>query len=311
VGRSVRKISKNKSRGPAKPAGPLLIEKAYAKVNLTLRILGRRRDGYHEIESLVGFADVSDRLSLHPGRELTLVVRGPLADHAGNADDNLVVKAAQALARIVPKLKTGRFTLTKQLPAQAGLGGGSADAAAALRLLARANRLRRDDPRLHQAARETGADVPVCLDPQPRWMTGVGEILSAPVHLPRFYAVLVRPDIALPTKDVFAALDAPPLEAKTRVVSAKVPADKSALLEFLASHGNDLERPATKLAPPVGDALALLWSQPPCILARMSGSGSACFGLFASRRAAGAAARAIAKTHPDWWVKPTTIGTVQ
>ncbi|HZN30648.1 MAG TPA: 4-(cytidine 5'-diphospho)-2-C-methyl-D-erythritol kinase, partial [Xanthobacteraceae bacterium] len=181
-------------------------EPAPAKVNLTLRVVGRRADGYHDIESLVVFADIGDALTFVPARALTLAVRGPTAAAAGHTADNLVLKAARALAERVDGLKLGRFALSKRLPVAAGLGGGSADAAAALRLMARANRLAPDDPRLMAAARATGADVPVCLDPRPRFMRGTGDILSDPLDLPRLDAVLVNPGVAVATKDVFAAL---------------------------------------------------------------------------------------------------------
>ena len=141
-----------------------------------------------------------------PGRALSLSVRGPTAAAAGGLDSNLVLKAARALAERVAGLRVGRFELSKRLPVAAGLGGGSSDAAAALRLLARANRLALDDPRLLDAARVTGADVPVCVDPRPRIMRGIGDILSEPLDLPRLPAVLVNPGVAVPTKDVFAAL---------------------------------------------------------------------------------------------------------
>ncbi|HYU12172.1 MAG TPA: 4-(cytidine 5'-diphospho)-2-C-methyl-D-erythritol kinase, partial [Stellaceae bacterium] len=141
-------------------------EKAPAKVNLTLRVLGRRADGYHDIESLVAFAGVGDALTFMPGGALALAVGGPTAAAAGDVADNLVLKAARALAERVDGVRLGRFVLSKRLPVAAGLGGGSADAAAALRLLARANRLALDDPRLRDAARATGADVSVCLDPR-------------------------------------------------------------------------------------------------------------------------------------------------
>ena len=181
-----------------------LAENAPAKVNLTLRVLGRRADGYHEIESLVAFAACGDRLSFSPGGELALTLRGPSAAQAGDGPDNLVLKAARALADRVPGLGFGLFHLDKMLPVAAGLGGGSADAAAALRLLAQANDLSLDDPRVYEAARATGADVPVCLDPRARVMRGVGEILSAPLDLPPLPAVLVNPNIAVATKSVFA-----------------------------------------------------------------------------------------------------------
>ena len=189
---------------PAHAAETSLVENAPAKVNLTLRVLSRRADGYHELESLVVFAGCGDRLSFTPGGELTLDMSGPRAAHAGDTADNLVLKAARGLAALVPGHRLGAFELEKNLPVAAGLGGGSADAAAALRLLARANGLALDDPRIHQAARATGADVPVCLDPRPRLMRGIGEKLSAPLVLPPLHAVLVNPGVALATKDVFA-----------------------------------------------------------------------------------------------------------
>jgi 4-diphosphocytidyl-2-C-methyl-D-erythritol kinase len=172
-------------------------EKAPAKVNLTLRVLGRRADGYHDIESLVAFAGVGDALTFKPGDDLALTVGGPTGAAAGDVADNLVLKASRALAERVAGVRLGRFTLSKRLPVAAGLGGGSADAAAALRLLARANALAPDDPRLMQAARATGADVPVCLDPRPRRMRGIGDILSDPLDLPRLFAVLVNPGVGV------------------------------------------------------------------------------------------------------------------
>ncbi|HEY4774811.1 MAG TPA: 4-(cytidine 5'-diphospho)-2-C-methyl-D-erythritol kinase, partial [Xanthobacteraceae bacterium] len=158
--------------------GPATAELAFAKVNLTLRVLGRRRDGHHDLESLVCFAAVADRVKFRPGPSLELAARGPTASDAGPSADNAVMKAARALAERVAGLTLGRFDLVKRLPAGAGFGGGSADAGAALRLLARANRLDPRDPRLFEAARATGADVPVCLDPQPRWIGGTGDVLS-------------------------------------------------------------------------------------------------------------------------------------
>jgi 4-diphosphocytidyl-2-C-methyl-D-erythritol kinase len=298
------------SDGKSGSSAAALAEKAFAKVNLTLKILGRRPDGYHEIESLVAFADVGDWLKFTPGLDLTLSVSGPLAGQAGPDGDNLVIKAAHALSRHVPGLKLGKFTLTKRLPAQAGLGGGSADAAAALRLLARANGLKPDDQRLTQAARETGADVPVCLDPRPRFMRGIGERLSEPIAIPRLFAVLVRPDVALATKDVFVALNASTLETPTSRENQNVPAENRGFVAFISAGANDLEPPAVRIAPHVADALTALRAQPSCLLARMSGSGSACFGIFASRAAAAAAARALGTKHKEWWVKPAVIGDV-
>ena len=192
-------------------ASAAVVALAPAKVNLTLRVLGRRADGYHDLESLVVFAPFGDRLTLRPGPALALAVSGPTAGQAGAPADNLVLRAAHALAERVPGLGLGRFALVKRLPAGAGVGGGSADAAAALRLLARANGLAGDDPRLADAARATGADVPVCLDPRPRLMRGTGDILSEPLTLPRLGLVLVHPGVGVSTAAVFKALQLEPL----------------------------------------------------------------------------------------------------
>jgi 4-diphosphocytidyl-2-C-methyl-D-erythritol kinase len=280
-------------------------DKAPAKVNLTLRVIGRRADGYHEIESLVAFAGVGDALTFTPGGALALSVGGPTAAAAGEIADNLVLKAARALAERVERLKLGRFALSKRLPVAAGLGGGSADAAAALRLLARANGLAPDDPRLMQAARATGADVPVCLDSRPRVMRGVGEVLSDPLDLPRLFAVLLNPAVAVATKDVFAALAVP---TAGQTAPAAICTGAAALLAEIARGRNDLEGPAIELEPAIADALAVLRNLPRCRLARMSGSGATCFGLFDSMDAARGAARRLRLGYPAWWVRATALG---
>ncbi|MEX1084187.1 MAG: 4-(cytidine 5'-diphospho)-2-C-methyl-D-erythritol kinase, partial [Xanthobacteraceae bacterium] len=192
-----------------------LVARAPAKVNLTLRVFGSRADGLHEIESLVVFAALADSLSLESAGSPGLDLKGPMRQACGPAAGNLVLKAAQALAAQIPNLRLGHFILFKRIPVAAGLGGGSADAAAALRLLAAANGLALDDPRLMQAARQTGADVPVCLDPRPRMLRGAGEVLSEPLKLPRLAAMLVNPGAALETKEVFAAFDRLQGAAKT------------------------------------------------------------------------------------------------
>jgi 4-diphosphocytidyl-2-C-methyl-D-erythritol kinase len=286
-----------------------LVEHAPAKVNLTLAVLGRRPDGYHLLDSLVVFADAGDRLTFAPGKALSLNVRGVTAKQAGSLDDNLVLKAARLLAVEIPDLKLGRFTLDKRLPVAAGLGGGSSDAGAALRLLARANLLALDDPRLRKVARRTGADVPVCVDPRPRRMRGIGDVLSAPLAIRKLPAVLVNPAVAVPTRDVFAILGFKPGEAPARAGRARtLPCDYHKLIEFLAGERNDLEPAAIKLQPMIARVLAALRKEPGCDLARMSGSGATCFGLFASSRAAAAAARRISTSQPSWWVKATVLG---
>jgi len=286
-----------------------LIENAPAKVNLTLRVLRRRDDGYHEIESLVAFADFGDRLSFSRGGDLTLKVHGPNAAAAGEGDDNLVLKAARALAARRPDIVLGAFGLEKLLPVAAGLGGGSADAAAALRLIAQANGVARDDPDIHAAARATGADVPVCLDPRPRIMRGIGEALSAPLALPQLPALLVNPGVALATKAVFAewkpaaALPAPlDLAAIAKLTS------RDELLGLLATQANDLEEPAIALRPAIADVLNVLRGLPGCSLARMSGSGASCFALFAAAAAAREAAAILRTKLPNWWVRAGALG---
>jgi 4-diphosphocytidyl-2-C-methyl-D-erythritol kinase len=285
---------------------------APAKINLTLRILGRRADGYHDLESLVAFAPFGDRLALRPGPALALAVSGPRAADAGPADDNLVLRAARALAGRIADLTLGGFRLAKHRPAGAGLGGGSADAAAALRLLAGANRLAPDDARVHEAARATGADVPVCLDPRPRIMRGIGDLLSPPLVLPKLGIVLVHPGIAVPTAPVFKALGLAAGERRgpggTAAPDGDIPHDREALLAWLAASANDLEAPAIAIAPVIATALAALAARKGCRLARMSGSGSACFALFDSARAADAAARQLRVAHAGWWVRAGAIG---
>jgi len=286
-----------------------LRERAPAKVNLSLRVVGRRADGYHDLESLVAFADVAfadvaDALDLSPGEALALDVEGPYAAACGAAADNLVCRAAQALAARVPGLRLGRFVLDKQLPVAAGIGGGSADAAAALRLLARLNGLKLDDPRLREAARALGADVSVCLEPAARMMRGIGHDLSPPLALAPLPAVLVNPGVAVLTRDVFSGLTLP--AARPAPVEAP-PAETDALLAWLRRQGNDLETPALTLAPAIGAVLDALRVVPGARLARMSGSGATCFALFADEGAAAAAARMLARAEPQWWVRATVL----
>jgi 4-diphosphocytidyl-2-C-methyl-D-erythritol kinase len=283
-----------------------LTEIAYAKINLTLRVVGRRADGYHDLESLVVFADLADRLTLQPGPISSLDVAGPFARASGDPSDNLVLKAQRLLAESIGGLKGGCFLLDKQIPVAAGIGGGSADAAAALRLLARLNVVAADDARLMLAALRAGADVPVCLSSSPCIMTGVGERLSPPLDLPPLHAVLVNPRVPLATRDVFAAYAG--RSAASTPLPHEVPRDPSALIAFLRANGNDLTDAAIQRAPVVAEVLDALRMAPGALLARMSGSGSTCFGLFAAASEAQAAAARLAATHNEWWVTPAVFG---
>jgi len=283
-----------------------LLEKAHAKINLTLRVIGRRADGYHEIESLVAFADVADTLTLEPGSEDTLEITGAFAGPSGVLADNLVLKALAAARGPIARLKAGRFSLEKNIPVAAGLGGGSADAAAALRLLACANGIALDDPRITSAARAVGADVPVCLESRARIMRGVGELLSIAIELPALPAVLVNPRVPLATRDVFGKF----ARVQNGRNLAEVPRETGALIDFLKLHGNDLTPAARACEPAVGEILEALNPLTGVRLIRMSGSGPTCFALFATRDEAAMAAQRLKDERKNWWVQPATIGSV-
>ncbi|WP_316166850.1 MULTISPECIES: 4-(cytidine 5'-diphospho)-2-C-methyl-D-erythritol kinase [unclassified Bradyrhizobium] len=290
-----------------------LSDQARAKVNLTLRVVGRRADGYHDLESIVAFADCADQLGLAPGPELALTAAGPLAAACGETSDNLVLKAARLLSDAVPDLKFGAFTLEKVLPVAAGIGGGSADAAAALRLLARLNGLALDDPRLVAVALKTGADVPVCLASQACDMTGVGEKLL-PLDIPVLPCVMVNPRVPVATKDVFQALGLRPGDLRvgvTDVVTAPAWPEAGASItdwvHALERVPNDLEQPALKVQPVIADVLATLGTCAGALLVRMSGSGATCFAIFGDAAEAQTAGRRIGTDHPEWWVHAGTL----
>jgi 4-diphosphocytidyl-2-C-methyl-D-erythritol kinase len=288
---------------------PALMQEGRAKVNLTLRVVGRRVDGYHDLESVVAFADCADRLTLTPGSTFDLSTTGPLASACGDIADNLVFKATKLLGERVPDLRLGVFSLDKVLPVAAGIGGGSADAAAALRLLARLNDIPLDGPAVMEAARATGADVPVCVAGCARLMEGAGERLGPPLRLPPLFAVLVNPRVPLETADVFRTLG---LRAGQRSGGEGHPAVEAGLgatdlLGRLARARNDLEPQARTLTPAIGEAVALLAHTAGCRLARMSGSGATVFGLFETCAGAAAAARLIRAARPGWWVKGTSL----
>jgi 4-diphosphocytidyl-2-C-methyl-D-erythritol kinase len=290
-----------------------LATRAPAKINLSLRVLGRRADGYHELDSLVAFAGVGDALALRPKEPAGLEISGPFAAGLAAAPDNLVLKAERALREEVAGLRSGRFHLVKRLPVASGIGGGSADAAAALRLLARLNGLPLSHPALYTAAARVGADVPVCLEARARVMASIGERLGPPLRLPRLFALLVNPGVAVETAAVFRALglqlgqdhaDA----QRTAGPDASAATTPAKLIAALSETGNDLEAPARKVAPMVATVLAELAALPGCRLARMSGSGATCFALFDDCRASAAAGKMLTRQQPDWWVKATMIG---
>jgi len=292
---------------------PALSDEGRAKVNLTLRVNGRRADGFHDLDSVVAFADCADQLTLSPGPDLNLTMSGPLAQACGETSDNLVLKAARLLAERVPGMKTGSFSLDKVLPVAAGIGGGSADAAAALRLLAQLNGLSLDDPRIVEVAKLTGADVPVCVQSRGCVMTGVGETLQ-PLSLPKMPCVMVNPGVPVATKDVFAALGLRNGELLVGVTDVLLqdrwPDEQGSLeewVEALAASSNDLERPAMRVQPVIGKVIAALNATNGAWLARMSGSGATCFAIYENTAEAGRAAEKLQRDHPGWWVHAGTL----
>jgi 4-diphosphocytidyl-2-C-methyl-D-erythritol kinase len=292
---------------------PVLSDEARAKVNLTLRVNGRRADGYHDLESVVAFADCADRLTLTPGSDLDLKMSGPLAQACGDTSDNLVLKAARLLGERVSDMKAGSFSLDKALPVAAGIGGGSADAASALRLLSQLNGLALDDPRVIEVARLTGADVPVCVNSHGCVMTGVGETLQ-PLNLPKMPCVMVNPGVAVATRDVFKALGLRNGELRVGVADVLLqdrwPDAKASLedwVEALAASSNDLEAPAMRVQPVIGEVISALNATNGAWLARMSGSGATCFAIYENTAEAGRAAEKLRRDHPGWWVHAGTL----
>lgn len=280
-----------------------LTARAPAKINLTLHVLGRRADGFHALESIVAFAGVGDRLFLTPGPKVSLAVRGPTAAHAGADADNLVLRAARNFTERVEGARLGHFELEKRLPVAAGVGGGSSDAAAALRLLAQHNAIAPNDARVMDAARATGSDVPVCLDPRARTMRGAGERVGPPLALPKLFALLVNPRVAVETAPVFKALGLAP----GVILTPETPDPAALSREAIMGGRNDLERAAKQVAPIIGDVLADLSRLPDVTLARMSGSGATCFALFHSCHAAAQGARALRRARPGWWIRSTVL----
>lgn len=273
----------------------MLIEAARAKVNLYLHVVGRRADGYHLLDSLAVFPGAADRLSAVPADTLTLEVEGPNAAGLEAGPDNLVLRAARALASAAGVEAGARLVLDKRLPVASGIGGGSADAAAALRLLARLWDVRLPAERMREIAQDLGADVPVCLDSRPARMGGVGERLQPAPSLPGCGMVLLNPGVAVATPDVFRARSGG--FSAVPVLPDGWP-DAAALAAGLAPMRNDLELPALSLCPAIATVLDWLRGQPGCLLARMSGSGATCFGLFADAEATAAVA---ARAPASWW----------
>lgn len=278
---------------------------ARAKVNLFLHVGDRRADGFHPLQSLAVFTALGDSLSAQAADQLSLSVDGPFAAALAGEGDNLVLKAARALSARSGCGAGARLTLTKNLPVASGIGGGSADAAAALRALSALWGLDLEEAVLRDIAAELGSDIPVCVVSKPRWMEGRGEILSPVASLPHLPLLLVNPGVAVPTKDVFAALE------KRSGAEGKLPAggfrDIADLLRFLDASRNDLEEPARRIQPVIAEVLTALSALPGALFARMSGSGATCFALFPDDESCRRAAAIVAAAHAGWWIAPTSV----
>ena len=275
-----------------------LAEPAPAKVNLYLHLRGQRADGYHLLDSLAVFPAVGDRVTVAPGHGLSLSLGGPFGSALGNDPDNLVLRAARALAEAHGRAADAVLTLEKHLPVASGIGGGSSDAAAALRLLSRLWQVSVPDG----LALTLGADVPVCLGaPRPQFMAGIGEKLAPAPVLPRFWMVLANPGAAVATAAVFAAVerrDNPPAPPLGGVASF------TDLVGWLGQRRNDLQAAAISVCPVIADVLAALADAP---LARMSGSGATCFALHQTEAAATAQAERLRRGRPDWWIAAAEV----
>jgi 4-diphosphocytidyl-2-C-methyl-D-erythritol kinase len=278
-----------------------------AKLNLTLEVDGRRTDGFHELRSLVAFASLGDEIEFEPHGLLELSVEGRFA--AALSGENLIVTAARAAANKVPGLKLGRFRLVKMLPVASGLGGGSADAAAALRLMARANDGALDDATLAELARTLGSDVSVCLNGRPALIFGRGEIVEPVAGFPSCAVLLANPGPPLATEAVYAALGARAFAGPGRAHAETLDfnGDFEALLAYIVPRGNDLETPAAQLMPEIREVLAALRALDGVRLARLSGSGPTCFALFAGENDAARAGARLAAEFPDWWIAAATL----
>lgn len=278
----------------------MITEHASAKINLFLHVGDKRADGFHPLQSLAVFTAAGDELTIEETPALSLAIEGPFANGLQGEGDNLVLRAARALGT-----QGGKLTLTKNLPVASGIGGGSADAAAALRGLNALWNAAKDQAGLCDIAAGLGSDIPVCVPSTPSFMEGRGEILRAVDCLPRIPMLLVNPGVAVPTKDVFAALQTRS-GAEMALPQGRF-ADTADLLRFLDTTRNDLEAPALALQPVIGEVLAAIRALPGALLVRMSGSGATCFGIFADDDACTRAAEALRKVAPNWWVAPTFV----
>lgn len=283
---------------------PLLVFAAPAKINLYLHVTGRRDDGYHQLDSLIAFAGVHDALTFAPADRLELRIDGPCAGPLNTERDNLVLDAAHGLAKIAGIEAKAAIGLTKRLPVASGMGGGSADAAATIRGLCRLWNLNPAAGEIKTLALGLGADVPVCLYGKAAFVGGIGTDITPAPALPPCSIVLVNGGQGLATPAVFAARDG---DFSTPGRFGYPPADAAELAAILATRRNDLSAPALRLMPTIKTVLDAIEATDKVLLARMTGSGATCFGLFAEPGQAAAAALTLGRAHPDWWIKAASL----
>jgi 4-diphosphocytidyl-2-C-methyl-D-erythritol kinase len=277
---------------------------ARAKINLYLHVLGRRADGYHLLDSLVVFAETGDEIAVAHSHALSLKIVGPFAGDLAADDDNLVLRAARGLRNLVGFQAGAEITLTKNLPVASGIGGGSADAAATLQALMTLWTIEPDRAAVERLALSLGADVPVCLAGRPSFMGGIGEEVEPVASLPEAHLLLVNPGIATPTPAVFKARHG---EFSPGGRWLEPPKDAVGLAEALKKRGNDLTEAAIRVTPEIRDVLDAIAGTEGCLLARLSGSGATCFGLYADAAKAERARVAIRRAHSAWWAVAAPI----
>lgn len=267
-------------------------EFAPAKINLALHVTGQRADGYHLLDSLVVFAGVSDVIQVEHAHNLDLEVTGPFSEYVPQDQTNLVLRAAELMAGG----RTARISLQKNLPPASGIGGGSSDAAATLRAL---SRIWGTDLPLKDALLSLGADVPVCMFGRPARMQGIGEIITPLSDMPPLHMLFVNPRVSVSTPAVFSRL-----ETRVNPPLPELPAFHSAqdLVQYLKNCRNDLERPACQIEPVIEEVIGQIKATQGCLLARMSGSGATCFGLFKDKASKEQAQAYLQDQRPNWWV---------
>ena len=287
------------------PGSSAITVDAPAKINLALHVCGRWPDGFHLLDSLVVFTDAGDRITASQSDKLQLNITGPFGRVLSNESNNLVLRAARFLQEATKSRAGANITLEKNLPIASGIGGGSSDAAATLRACAALWSIDLAQISNVELSNVLGADIPVCVFRKPAFMAGIGEAISRAPQLPESWLVLVNPGQSLETKRVFSALKefSQPLDRAAFAGLART----SELSAALKQHANDLMDPAVKLVPAISSAITALEREPGCLLARLSGSGPTCFGVFDTETAARDAAARIGALEPNWWVKPTKI----